>query len=52
MQLLREIHVDLIFMGTRKRQNLMSKLGAWGPWERGEGEKRRRKGNREKRIVQ
>ena len=38
--------MDLIYMGTRKRQDLLSKLGAWGPWERVEGE-RRRKGIRE-----
>ena len=29
---LREI--DLIYMGSRKRQDLLSKLGAWGPWGR------------------
>ena len=25
-------------MGSRKRQDLLSQLGAWGPWERVEGE--------------
>ena len=27
-------------MGSRKRQDLLSKLGAWEPWERVEGEGR------------
>ena len=26
--------MDLLYMGSRKRQDLLSKLGAWGPWER------------------
>ena len=26
--------MDLIYMGSRKRQDLLSKFGAWGPWER------------------
>ena len=30
-------------MGSRKRQDLLSKLGAWGPWERVEGEGRAEK---------
>ena len=30
--------MDLIYMGSRKRQDLLSKLGAWGPWERVKGE--------------
>ena len=29
--------------GKRKRQDLLSKLGSWGPWERIEGEGRGRK---------
>ena len=29
--------IDVIYMGSRKRQDLLSKLGAWGPWERVEG---------------
>ena len=29
-----ETYVDLIYMGSRKRQDLLSKLGAWGSWER------------------
>ena len=32
----RDLH-DLIHMGNRKRQDLLSKLGAWGPWGRFEG---------------
>ena len=34
MQTLRETYEDLIYMGSRKRQDLLSKLGAWEPWER------------------
>ena len=37
MRTLRESYIDLIFMGGRKRQALLSKLGAWGLWERVEG---------------
>ena len=37
---LRETYMDLIYMGSRKRKDLLSKLGAWGPWERVEGEGR------------
>ena len=41
---LRETFMDLIYMGSRKRQALLSKLGAWGPWERVEGKGRGREG--------
>ena len=37
--------MDLIYIGSRKRLDILSKLGAWGPWERiesVEGEGRRR----------
>ena len=34
MRTLRETYIDLIYMGSRKRQDLLSKLGAWGPWGR------------------
>ena len=34
MRTLRETHIDLIDMGSRKRQDLLSKLGTWGPWGR------------------
>ena len=44
--------MDLIYTGSRKRQDLLSKLGIWGPWERAEGERRRREGNGEKYIAQ
>ena len=37
-------------LGSRKRQELLSKLGAWGPWERVEGEGRRKGGETEKNI--
>ena len=36
--------MDLIYMGRRKRQDLLSKLGAWGLWERVDGEGRGRQG--------
>ena len=35
MRTLRETYIDLIYMGSRKTQDLLSKLEAWGPWERG-----------------
>ena len=44
--------IDLICMGSRKRQDPMSKLGAWGPWERIEREERGRERNREKCTAQ
>ena len=47
----RETYMDLIYMGSRKRQDILSKLGAWGPWERVEGEGREREGSREKCIA-
>ena len=31
--------IDLIYMVSRKRQGLLSKFGAWGSWERTEGER-------------
>ena len=36
MRTLRETCIDLTYMESRKRQDLLSKLGAWGPWERTE----------------
>ena len=44
--------MDLIYMGSRKRQDLLSRLGAWRPWERVEGEGRRGKGRGKKYIAQ
>ena len=38
----RETYMDLMYMGKIKREALLSKLGAWGPWERVEGEGRGR----------
>ena len=35
-------------MGSRKRQDLLRKLGAWRPWKRVEVEGRGKKGSREK----
>ena len=39
MRTLRETCIDLIYMGNRKRQDFLSKLGAWVPWERVEGKR-------------
>lgn len=39
MRTLREISIDLIYMESRNRQDLLSKLGAWG--RRGEKRKGR-----------
>ena len=36
------------YMGSRKREDLLSKLGAWGRWEKVEGEQRGREGGKEK----
>ena len=33
MRTLRESYINQIYMGSKKRQDLLSKLGAWGPWE-------------------
>ena len=41
MRALRGIYMDLNSVGCRKRQDLLSKLGAWEPWERREREKRK-----------
>ena len=42
--------MDLIYMQSRKRQDLLSKLGAWRPWERVKREQRGRKGSRGKNV--
>ena len=52
MRTLRETYIDLIYMGSRRRHDLLSKLGAWGPWERVEGKVRGREGKRENCISQ
>ena len=48
MRTLRETYIDLIYMGIRKRQDLLSKLGTWEHWKRVEGEGRGREVSREK----
>ena len=48
LRTLRDTYIDLIYMGSRKRQDLLSKVGAWGPWEKVEGEGRGKEGSREK----
>lgn len=48
MRNLRETYIDLISMSSRKIQNLLSALGARGPWERIEGEGKGREGKRDK----
>ena len=45
---LREIYLDLICMGSRKTQDLLNKLGIWGPWVKVEGERRGRERSRKK----
>ena len=55
MRTLREAYTDLIYMGSRKRQDLLSKLGAWGPWgpwERVGGGGERKGGEWKKYIAQ
>ena len=52
MRTLREMYVDLINMGSRKRQDLLNKFGEWGSWERVEADVGRKKGSREKYIAQ
>ena len=37
MKTLRETYMDLNYLVGKIRQDLLSKLGAWGPWERVEG---------------
>ena len=52
MRTLRETYIDLIYMGSRKRQDLLNKLGVWGLWERVEEEEREKEGSGEKYITQ
>ena len=40
-------YIDLIYIANRKIQDLPSKLGAWGPWERMERERIDREGSKE-----
>ena len=49
--MLRETYMDLIYMGSRKRQHL-SKLRAWEPMEKVAGQGRGRERNREKFVAQ
>ena len=44
--------MDLIYMGSRKRQDLLSKLGAWGLCEKVEGVGRGKEGSGEKYVAQ
>ena len=44
--------MDVIYMGSRKRQDLLSKFGAWGSWERAKREWEGREGSEEKCIAQ
>ena len=52
MRTLRDIYVDLIHMESSKRQDLLSKLGAWGPWKMTEWQGRSTEGERENRTAQ
>ena len=40
--------IGLIYMGSSKRQDLLSKLGAWGPWKRVEVQGKAREGSKQK----
>ena len=40
--------MDIIYMGSRKRQNLLNYLGAWGSWEKVE---EGRKGGEQRKIY-
>ena len=40
--------MDLIYLGSRKRKDFLSKLEAWEPWERVEGEVKERERGAEK----
>lgn len=42
----------MIYMGSRERQVLLSKLGMWGSWVSIEGERGGRENIREKYIAQ
>ena len=44
----KKTYIDLIYVGSRKRKDLLSKLRAWEPWEKVEEEGRGREGSREK----
>ena len=44
--------MDPLYMGSRKRQDLMSKLGVWGPRKRAERKRGEREGTGEKYITQ
>ena len=52
MRTLRETYMDLTYMGGEKRQDLLSKLGAWGPWVEVEGDGKDREKSREKCTAQ
>ena len=39
MRTLRETYIELIYLGSRKRQDLLRKLGTLRPWRRVEGGK-------------
>ena len=43
--------MDVIYMGSRKRQDLLSRFGAWGTWERVKGEGRGRERRKEKMCI-
>ena len=51
MKTLRETHIDLIYMVSRKRQDILSELEAWGTYKRVEKEGRGREVSRKKCIT-
>ena len=48
MRTLRETYIDLTYLGHRKRQDILSNLGAQGFWESVEVEGKGRERSREK----
>ena len=48
----KETYMNQIYMGSRKRHDLLSKLGAWGLWERVERKGREGEGSKEKCVAQ
>ena len=47
----RETYMDLIYIGSRKRQDLLCKLGVWGSWEKVEGGRKKEGKGAEKNVY-
>ena len=50
MRAQRETYIDLNYVEHRKRQDLLSKFGAWGFWERVEMEGKFRQGEEQRKM--